>query len=65
MQIFIKIYITENDTILIDMTNHGTMKKIVPYGMCLDKDGNIYVCMNGGGKIMKINTKYEISTNFN
>jgi sugar lactone lactonase YvrE len=37
------------------MVNQGQQKINVPYGMTLDQNGNLYVCMNGSGKVLKIN----------
>lgn len=45
-----------NEKILTDISSYGTMKTNVPDGLTIDKDGNLYVAMFGGSRILKINT---------
>ncbi|CRK93383.1 CLUMA_CG006919, isoform A [Clunio marinus] len=45
-----------NEKILTDITSYGTTKTNVPDGLTIDTDGNLYVAMFGGGRILKINT---------
>lgn len=45
-----------NEKILTDITTYGTTKTNVPDGLEIDHEGNLYVAMFGGGKILKINT---------
>lgn len=47
----------DNEKILMDLTNQGQLKKNYTNGITLDQNDNIFVCMNGGGKILRINTK--------
>jgi sugar lactone lactonase YvrE len=42
---------------LVNMIKYGRFRKNVPYGMNMDKNGNIYVAMFGGGKIFRLNTR--------
>lgn len=44
------------EKILTDLSNFGTMKKNVPDGLTIDHEGNLYVAMFGGSRILKINT---------
>lgn len=45
-----------SEKILTDISNYGTMKKNVPDGLTIDQEGNLYVAMFGGSRILKINT---------
>jgi len=45
-----------NEKILTDITTYGTTKTNVPDGLTIDYEGNLYVAMFGGSKILKINT---------
>jgi len=45
-----------NEKVLTDITTYGTTKTNVPDGLTTDHEGNLYVAMCGGGKILKINT---------
>jgi sugar lactone lactonase YvrE len=45
-----------NEKVLIDLTTFGTLKTNFPDGMTIDKEGNLYVAMFGGSRILKINT---------
>lgn len=45
-----------NEKVLTDITTYGTMKTNVPDGLTIDHEGNLYVAMFGGSKILKINT---------
>jgi gluconolactonase len=38
-----------------DLTTFGTTKTVVPDGLTIDMEGNVYVAMYGGGRILKIN----------
>lgn len=56
---FLYDYKTGNITgekVMIDLTSFGTLKTNFPDGMTIDHEGNLYVAMNGGSKILKINT---------
>jgi len=44
------------EKILTDISNYGTVKTNVPDGMTIDSEGNLYVAMFGGSRILKINT---------
>lgn len=44
------------EKVLTDLSNYGTLKKNVPDGMTIDQEGNLYVAMFGGSRILKINT---------
>lgn len=44
------------EKILTDLTNFGTTKTNVPDGLTIDHEGNIYVAMFGGSRILKVNT---------
>jgi len=44
------------EKIFTDLTTHGTTKTNVPDGMTIDYEGNLYVAMFGGSKILKFNT---------
>lgn len=45
-----------NEKVLTDLTSYGTLKTNVPDGMTIDQEGNLYVAMFGGSRILKINT---------
>lgn len=45
-----------NEKVLTDITTFGTLKTNVPDGLTIDKEGNLYVAMFGGSRILKINT---------
>jgi len=45
-----------NEKIMTDLTTYGRVKTIVPDGLTIDQEGNLYVAMFGGGRIIKINT---------
>lgn len=44
-----------NEKVLTDITSYGTVKTNVPDGLTIDHDGNLYVAMFGGSRILKIN----------
>lgn len=44
------------EKIFIDLTPYGTVRANVPDGMTIDHEGNLYVAMFGGSKILKIDT---------
>lgn len=44
-----------NEKVMTDITTFGTLKTNVPDGMTIDKEGNLYVAMFGGSRILKIN----------
>lgn len=44
-----------NEKVLTDLTKYGTSKLNFPDGLTIDSEGNVYVAMFGGSKIMKIN----------
>lgn len=46
-----------NEKILIDISTYGSPKSIFPDGMTIDNEGNLYVAMCGGSKILKVNTE--------
>lgn len=48
-----------NEKILVDLTKYGKLKEIFPDGMTIDCEGNLYVAMFGGSKILKINPTTE------
>ena len=41
---------------LTDLTTFGTKTTCTPHGLTTDHEGNLYVTMNGGSKIIKVNT---------
>ena len=45
-----------NEKVLTDISNFGTLKTNVPDGLTIDQEGNLYVAMFGGSRILKINT---------
>jgi gluconolactonase len=44
------------EKIFTDLTTYGTTKTNVPDGLTIDYEGNLYVAMFGGSKILKFNT---------
>jgi len=44
------------EKILVDLTTYGTPKTNVADGLTIDIEGNLYVAMFGGSRILKINT---------
>lgn len=42
---------------MMDITNYCQMKKIIPTGLTMDCDENLFVSLCGGGKILKLNLK--------
>jgi len=52
----VKTGMITGEKILCDITNYGTMKTIVPDGLTIDSEGNLYCAMFGGSRILKINT---------
>jgi gluconolactonase len=44
------------EKILTDLTSFGTTKTNVPDGLTIDTEGNVYVAMFGGSRILKVNT---------
>jgi gluconolactonase len=44
------------EKVLTDITSYGTTKTNVPDGLTIDYEGNLYVAMFGGSRILKINT---------
>lgn len=40
---------------IIDLSKYGKHKEVFPDGLTIDIEGNLYVAMFGGGKILKIN----------
>lgn len=47
------------EKILTDLTKYGTPKTNFPDGLTIDSEGNVYVAMFGGSKILKINPTNE------
>lgn len=45
-----------NEKTLTDLTTFGTTKTNFPDGLTIDQEGNLYVAMFGGSRILKINT---------
>lgn len=41
----------------MNLTREGRQRKNVPYGMTMDRNGNLYVAMLGGGMVLRINTR--------
>lgn len=48
-----------NEKIFVDLTKFGTSKTNFPDGLTIDSEGNLYVAMFGGSKILKINPTTE------
>lgn len=43
------------EKVFTDLTTYGTPKTVVPDGLTIDYEGNVYVAMFGGSKILKFN----------
>lgn len=48
-----------NEKVFVDLTKFGTSKLNFPDGLTIDSEGNLYVAMFGGSKILKINPTTE------
>lgn len=46
-----------NEKVCCDLTVHGQARKVFPTSMTMDSQDNIWLCMFGSGKILKMNTR--------